>query len=576
MNYATMRSFIYSLALVLAIGLAGCQDLSVENKNAPDRDQVLSTPGDIESVAGKTYLDFWTATQWCYPTMAMSTMADAHSASWGNWGMRFTSSEPRPAWNNNPSYTYADAAADPWFNGYLAISNAVDVLQAIEDTPAEDFENNGVNTTRMKAFVNFTMGLMYGQLAMRYDRGFLADETTDLQGVASGAVELELKPYTEVAEFAKSKLDKAIQFAGQYGGSEPMITADDDWIFGLDVSSDRLIRIANSYKARIEADVARTPSERQSRDWQSILTWIDQGITETLAPIGDDGGAQEWDCMKFYGNSPGTWARTDYRTIGPADTSGGYEDWLNTPVQDRWPYVTKTPDRRISGPDPESDGKDFVYTGTGGGPFPASRGTYHFSDRTFVRYNDYRSSSAGGGAANGPMPVMLMTEMNLLKAEALLHTQGAAAADQVAELINKTRVDNGELPPATASDPVGSIDNPPNPIGSSADPNPVTLWSMLKYEFDVETMLTAGGLNYYTDRGWGDLVEGTFLQWPVPGKDLETMGVQIYTFGGVGGSCAAGSSSGCKKGGKSAARAVSLGLDHPRQGRRGWTPTQPK
>lgn len=567
-----MKSITWALAVLLVVTLAGCQDLSVENENSPDRTQVLATPADIEQLAGGTFRTFWEATQWCGQSMMFSTMADAHSASWGNWGMNDNSSEPRIAWNNSPSYVYSPSAEDEWFVNYRAISNAADVLRSIEDTPAEQFESAGVDVPRIRAFVNFVMGLSYGYIAATYDRGFLVDETSDLEGIASGAVELELQSYADVMAFAQSKLDRAIDIASN---NDFTITAEEDWIFGLEVSSAELARLAHSYKARYAAAVARTPEERQNRDWTSIIQWIDNGVDDTFAPIGNDDTVTEWDCQKFYGVDPGTWSRADYRTIGPADVSGGYENWKDTPVAQRFPYLTETPDRRIAGPDgPETDGTDFTFTGVEGGPFPADRGTYHFSDRAPTRYKPTYYDTGG----NGPMPVLLKAEMDLLRAEALLHTGGSVTT--VAQLIDNTRVERGELASAMGA-PVGSIDNPPNPLGSSADPNPVTLWSMLKYEFNVETMLSATGLNYFTDRGWGDLVEGTPLQLPVPGAELQTIGLQIYTFGGVGGDCAAGSPNGCSDVSSNASKSArQLTRDHDawdaRSSRRPARPSSPR
>lgn len=553
MSYtSTIRTITYSLAVLLVVTLTGCQDLSVENENSPDRQQVLATPTDIEQLAAGTFLDFWSGTQWCNESMVTSTMADAHSCSWANWAMRDMSSEPRSAWNNSPAYSRAPAGADPWFDNYVAISNASDVLRAIENTEAAAFESENVDVARIEAFVNFTMGLAYGHIASMYDRGFLVDETTDAEGVARGEVELELQPYSAVTEFAISKLDKAIQIASNNSFT---ITAEEDWIFGLTVTSDDLVRIANSYKARYAAVSARTPSERAdlnhiNADWSQVITWIDNGVTETFAPIGDDSGATEWDCMKFYGQEPNTWSRADYRTIGPADESGGYENWLDTPVAQRTPYETQTRDRRIAGPE-GGDGKDFVDVGTEFTAFPVERGSYHYSDRTPAMYVEYLNN-----IANGPMPVLTIEEMDLLKAEALLRTGGSIS--EVAALIDETRVGRGELPSAAGTQ-VGEWSDDPNPLA----PGKVSLISMLKYEFGIETMLTASGLNYFTDRGWGDLVEGTPLHFPVPGDELQTVGLQIYTFGGVGGPCSAGNPQNCvgaPSGGSSNASKVAQGI----------------
>ena len=39
---------------------------------------------------------------------------------------------------------------------------------------------------------------------------------------------------------------------------------------------------------------------------------------------------------------------------------------------------------------------------------------------------------------------------------------------------------------------------------------------------------------YLDRRGSGTLTTGTFYQFPVPGRELQSLGMEIYTFGGVG------------------------------------------
>ena len=56
----------------------------------------------------------------------------------------------------------------------------------------------------------------------------------------------------------------------------------------------------------------------------------------------------------------------------------------------------------------------------------------------------------------------------------------------------------------------------------------------MKYEKRIETFQTAAGIAYFDDRGWGDLVTNTPIHFPIPGRELETLGLQQYTFGGGG------------------------------------------
>ncbi|GIV58881.1 MAG: hypothetical protein KatS3mg042_1794 [Rhodothermaceae bacterium] len=342
-------------------------------------------------------------------------------------------------------------------------------------------------------------------------------------------MQLEPLPYNQVMERAIQFLDEAIAIAQNNSFT---ITAGEDWIFGLDVDNQRLVRLANSYAARFMAQVARTPEERAAVDWNEVLRRIDAGIVEDFAPIGDDDGVTEWDCLKFYAQEGTTWARADYYFVGPADESvcdpndgkiNCFQEWIDTPLQDRLVFDIHTSDRRIVGSadDPTVDGKDFQYQGNNG-PFPPSRGTYHYGSHNHFRYKaTYRDQNA-----NGPMPVMKVTEMDMLKAEALLRTGGSTA--MVAELINKTRVERGELNPAQATDPVGSPDDPQSHLDSAS------LWAKLKHEKRIECAATAAGLSFFDDRGWGDLVTNTPIHFPIPGKELETLALQTYTFGGGG------------------------------------------
>jgi hypothetical protein len=110
--------------------------------------------------------------------------------------------------------------------------------------------------------------------------------------------------------------------------------------------------------------------------------------------------------------------------------------------------------------------------------------------------------------------------MDLLQAEALYRL----GLPGVADLVNRTRVDRGGLTPATDVDP--------------------HLFDMLAYEKRIETFYTGEGIAFFDRRGWGDpistdefghgLVQGTLFHFPVPGRELERLGLPYYTFGGEG------------------------------------------
>ncbi len=600
MNFATMRTILtWGIALSFLVFFPACQDLAVDNQSQPNREQVLGTPEDVEGIASGLFKQYWGTFQGNFfdprysPGATMlATMSDTYSSNWANFAMNDMSSQPRIAWNNDPSYSRSASNEGPWFGGYAVVSNAADILSAVSEQE-EQFQNEGVDVTRLRAFSNFMMGLVYGNIAAQYDRGFLVDESSDLEAIAAGETDLKLQSYGAVADFGLQKLNKAEELANQGHSAIPP-----RWIFGLEISSDQFAQLINSYKARFAASTARTADERSSLshleggqvsvDWATVKSWVENGLeangysgqfaSKTIeytcdetncpdaknipnerektipagfAPVSRGGfGADGFDLTKWAGSQQGTWSRADYRMIGPADVSecesgngeiDCYKEWQDTPVAERSPYVTETPDRRIQGPDgPTDHGTLFDYVGTSFDAFPPARGTYHYSDRTFVRYQYHPED----GGLSGPMTDLSKPEMDLLKAEAILHDNSLGSMDDVADLINNTRVENGQLTPATGSDPVGDMTAGPNPVGDYPTPEP-TLWSMLQYEYLIETQMTGGGQAFYTRRGWDDLVEGTPLHFPVPGQELETLSLEIYTFGGEGGRCSAGNPTDC-------------------------------
>jgi hypothetical protein len=295
----------------MLLTLGACQDLSVDNENSPDRTLTLAAPKDVEALVAGTFIQNWSR-QDCAPAMLLTTMADENSSSWSNWGMRDMSSEPRIAWNNAPTYLWQESIEGPWFDSYAAISSANDGLQAVaqaeqtESVEDNTFTRAGVDTGRLKAFAKFNQAWAHSWLALFFDRAFIVDEDVDLEEVALGNRALAMSPYSEVMAAAHQMMEEAIALAQ----AQPFtIEADEDWIFGLEISNEDLIALARSMQARWLAAVARTPEERAGADWNQIMSLIVAGITEDFAPIGDDNGLFEWDCMKFYGSDGETWSR---------------------------------------------------------------------------------------------------------------------------------------------------------------------------------------------------------------------------------------------------------------------------
>ena len=176
------------------------------------------------------------------------------------------------------------------------------------------------------------------------------------------------------------------------------------------------------------------------------------------------------------------------------------------------------------------------------------RGRYYVSNywnSTRASNNGTQLPGTGGGRMRrnlnelgGIQDAMIYpVEMDFLIAEAEFRLGNLGA---VRDIINQTRVANGELPPVTtAGVPVSNSCVPRRGDGECGD-----LFDALMYEKRIETYAT--GISFFDLRGWGCLLEGTLLHLPPPGRQLALQGKAIYSFGGVGGPASAPKPTGCR------------------------------
>lgn len=526
MRIKKLSSMIGLCAAVLLAGSA-CLDLEVQNLNAPDRERAIRTPGDVEALVSGGF-QVWEATsQGLYPGGAMSCVADSHSSSWGNFGMRDNCSEPRIAWNNDPSYGSRWVAMSPWNNSYTALAAVRDGMSAINDgLRIQEGPEEPDNTERLQLFGALIQALVFSNLAVIHDKAFILDETVSADELTS----METVPYDQVWAAAEEKYAQVIQ-----GAERASLTIPDDWVgFQHDWDGARMAEVARAMRTRYRTQVPRTPAERQALNWSAILADAQMGMSEPYGGVREAGGNWIYQYPKTYLAWFTGWARIDYRTIGPADASGEYQRWINAPLDQRTPFDMDTDDVRIkpTGPCPAPNtsamcGKYMRYMGNS--PFPADRGIYHYSNyidwRWAYLWYEFRYETL--------WPDMTPKELELIAAEANYHLGNMAAT---METVNKWRA-NGELPPFT--DPNGVAPGGDRCIPKMNDGSCGDLWEAYKYEKRIELFHYGMATEYFDDRGWGDMVQHSWLQLPIPGAELELLLLPNYTFGGPGGASSA-------------------------------------
>ncbi len=510
--------FIKTLALagLTVVTLSACADLAVVNLNNPDRERAISTPGDVQSLVLGGFRSWHAGVFNRAPYIAFNAMANEHAASWGNFGMNDMRRQPRETFDNDPSYSYSYVTSFAWNNFYSALSGIRDGLIAIDG--GIEIGENGADTQATVAFARFVQGMALGNLALNFDQAFILDENTDLENA-------QFEPYQAVHAAAMQRLEEAIQLANSSTFSIAGVH-----VGGFSMSSTQMAQLAHSMIAYYMVSNPRTPAERDAVNWASVESHVNAGLQGDWWIQGEGaGGSSVWgDWHKTYGGSWSTWSRMDVEWIGPADQSGEFQAWRATPVQLRNAIIIDTPDRRIMGPGGVQDpGLYADFEGVNSSAFRPERGTYSFSDYRDQRHDEY------GDNMDTVYSIMSPADMDFIKAEAIFRQGGRTA--EVLALINTYRVGNGELPAAEADGAQGDANCvPKSPTGACGD-----LWDVLKYEKRIETYHYMGAVAFFDDRGWGDLITGTPIHLPVPGGELLVLLMDIYSFGGVGGTGAA-------------------------------------
>lgn len=488
---ATKQLAVLLGGAALALATACSQDLNVTNPDNPDIGRALASPNDVKTLAISSVNSWYLASNDVDPYMMLGVTADAYTANFGNFGMRFNNLQPRIPYDNASASADAEVARNPWDNNYATLGQANDVLRAFASGIV--LTNGAAETDQYKSLAMFVQAAALTNLALLYDKAFVVDETFDAtKGLP------QLASYTEVAAAAEKKWDAVIAATTgktyEYGDAVlPM--------GGLKFSATTLNRISNTMAALLLTYTPRTAAEVPSVNWAKVLQYADKGIGTGSAGTPFDftvvGDNNNWYSYNAYYGDETSWVRVDLKLIHKMDPT----------VPDE--YTGASTNVPPSGNGDKRLTTDYTYTG--GVIGTPSRGIYMQSPYFHSRYKFYARTSTPH--ATGAVPYILAAESDLAKAEALVQTNGDLAL--AAQLINNTRVTRGGLPPVTATD------------------SKQTLLDAITYEREVETIST-DGFTFFQLRHVDDLRDGTVRHLPIPAKELETLQLPIYTFGGVG------------------------------------------
>ncbi len=526
-----MRSMIRNLGvLALAVGgLTACEDnLQVENLNNPDIPRTYAVPAGVEGVISTLYRTYHQSTQGSAEGLNSQSkvMALESYGQVANFGMALRAGIPRVFINNLPGNQVATGNNVNFSSLSRLMRSAATLSQAVDTYRGRSQTLGTVNRDlRARAFAWFVNGIAIGTLALGHDSIAVATPATPSTAIP------ELISSAAAMVEALRVLDTAIAIITPVAGSAE-VTIPAEWTGGTALTGADFIRLARSYKAKLRAGVARTPAERDAVDWAAVAADAAAGITahHTIALNPSTGWSSGLDASTF--QTSASWHQISLMYNGMADTSGAYQAWIALPYTSRvgmnvlvltpdtrWPAGTTRSAQVANSALPLTAGR-YIANRDPGQDQPDNSNPWGTS-----MYDHRRWWAIANANGVGTYVFMSVQEIRMLEAEARLRPGAQNNPTTAMNLVNASRTANG-LPAFT--DPAGVAPGAGACVPRLPNGNCGSLLEAMKYEKRMETQLT-GYMQWFIDsRGWGDLVSGTALEWPVPFQELDTRNKPYY------------------------------------------------
>ena len=320
------------------------------------------------------------------------------------------------------------------------------------------------------------------------------------------------------------------------------------WMGGYTLGRDDFVKLVNTHKARFRTAVARTKAARDGVDWGKVLAEAEAGLDHDIDAF--VGGASGWSIgfQSSVMHIGAGWSQLSMMYYGFADTSGAYQTWLQLPLHQRgyillctpdlrWPRGCTRPAQQATSPQP-STWTDLPYIGNRLDPDVAGEpwGNSYYQNQRYVYIRNNSNT--------GQYPEFLRAENDMLVAEAAIRLgqfSKAAARIDIYRSHAGLPLLTGAINDATTPVPGGNACVPKVPDPDTKVLRCGALMEAMKYEKRMETAFNRVGAWYFDSRGWGDLIEGTPLEYPLPVNEIDARyptTLPYYNLGGGGPSSA--------------------------------------
>jgi hypothetical protein len=546
-----MRTLRYMIpaGLLLGFGVACSEPLAVENSNNPDITRVFRNPADVEALSGSLFQQINLATlgNIARAQTGMMTASFMGASSLANNGLGPRSALPRGRIDNSRGNPYPTENFQDFSIHQQTARTAAMILKRMDDADFPVVLGSTARVTRLRSWTYFMRGVALGNVALVYDSAAIPEpDDANQNDPANWAT---LQGYEDVIVYALDQLDSAEKYANDPAAASafPVPAA---WLNqAATVSLADYVKIIHSYRARLRADVARTPAERDEVDWAAVVadasTGIDADLTVQMSP--SSGWDYNWLQTTLHFRDV-NWHQMPPYVVGMADTAGLYDEWLATPRDARNAFLIRTPDKRFPAGNDRPTQNAVGQGALAAGIYFRNRAPgldQILPDWRNSQYDHYRWRAFASASRTGAFPIMPVTEIDMLEAEGRLRLGGAGNITAALALIDKTRGKNGldslsiALPALTSADDIIPGGNrcvpqvPQPPDFSTAGCG--TVFNAMQWEKLMETAYTKYGAWFLDMRGWGWLPENTAYHWPVPFQELDARLKPLYNLGGAGG-----------------------------------------
>lgn len=480
-----MKKVIYLITTTVLFFSCSQEEFNIPNLNQADATRVLANGGDFQNFNISNHSSVMSS-QIDFSGIYFRGLSDQFSTTNAYRGFWDFCDQPRRTIINSTSNDDLSLQAGGAWNAFNSvINNANIIIDNIENNEGTVIIDNEDLTTQELAGAYFDKGIAQGYISLIYDKGYIVNTDTDIAN-------LEFSNYSEILTAAINNIKKAIELADSSSVFSYAV-----YPAGQNLTDEDFKKLANSYLARFSIGIARTDTEAQGLDYNAILNYANNAISEDFSPEATEdvfyNNLQDWSLF-LLGDGAG---------YMPSDIK--IQKLFDPTYASNYP----TDENIILG---EVDSEDprlnlyYEYVGSNFGFLRASRGRHLFSSyrtKKFFNGNDQNQTGL-------PTNIFAKAEIDYIKAECYYRLGDYSSAVSVLD----------ESPRKTKGNQ--------NTTASKSN-----VLNALLYEVSIELDLSSGmAVEWAFMRRHDMLQAGSPTMFPVPASELEISLDDIYTFGG--------------------------------------------